>query len=181
MGAMGLAVMITVAQVLGALPSSLPVDSASLDALMAGRDVCGDAENREACLLVAECDDVDPLLECTAAEPVWLPGTSRGGVGERDLLFRRVLPVPALPHPNYGSLTQSKNQVVGSPVYFDGSPCPPGAMPAEAAFDAVLKWAASHPWVERRRSFSECSHCSADASRSCAVLHHVLVCMGYDV
>ena len=48
------------------------------------------------------------------------------------------------------------------------------------AFDAVLKWAASHPWVERRHSFSECSHCSVDASLSCVVLHDVLVCMGYD-
>ena len=142
MGAMGLAVMITVAQVLGALPSSLPVDSASLDALMAGRDVCGDAENREACLLVAECDDVDPLLECTAAEPVWLPGTSRGGVGERDLLFRRVLPVPALPHPNYGSLTQSKNRVVGSPVYF--------AMPSVVALYDKSKMTKAHS-----------QHCSA--------------------
>ena len=64
----------------------------------------------------------------------------------------------------------------------DAPACAPGSMPAEAAFDAALKWAESLPLVERRRSFSECLYCAAaDVSLSCVVLSDVLECMGYHV
>ena len=101
---------------LGAFPSSLPIDSASLEALLAGQDVCGDASHRDSCLRVVDCADLDPVLECTAADPVWLPDPARATDG-RELLFRRVLPLPAKPHPNEGSLKEAKSRLVGSPVF----------------------------------------------------------------
>ena len=39
----------------GALPASLPIDHASLDALLAGDDVCGAAADAEACLISVSC------------------------------------------------------------------------------------------------------------------------------
>mmetsp|Transcript_3037 Transcript_3037/g.7819 ORF Transcript_3037/g.7819 Transcript_3037/m.7819 type:complete len:268 (+) Transcript_3037:185-988(+) len=102
---------------LGAFPSSLPIDRASLDALVAGEDVCGDANHRDSCLRVADCAELDPFVACTAADPVWLPDGAQGGNGGREVLFRRVLPVPATPHPNAGSLQKSKSRLVGSPAY----------------------------------------------------------------
>ena len=117
--------MFAIAPALGAFPSSLPIDSASLDDLIAGRDVCGDAKNRESCLRVIDCAEVDPILECTAAEPVWLPDPARGGSSGHELLFRRVLPVPARPHPNEGGLKESQARLVGSQVH--------AALPSAAA------------------------------------------------
>ena len=107
MSAMALASMLLISPALGALPSSLPIDSQSLDDLLAGRDVCGDADNRESCLRVIDCAEMDPLLACTAEEPVWLPDPAHGGTGGSEVLFRRVLPLLAGPHPNKGSLAQA--------------------------------------------------------------------------
>ena len=115
-GIVGFSLMLMLAPALGAFPTSLPIDSASLENLIAGRDVCGDAENRESCLRVADCADLDPLLACTTSEPVWLPDLAHGS-GVRDMLWRRVLPLPAGPHPNGGSLTQAKGRLVGSPAF----------------------------------------------------------------
>ena len=117
MSAVSFALMILVSPALGAFPSSLPIDTASLDDLIAGRDVCGDAENRDSCLRVIECAQVDPSLECTAAEPVWVTDPARGGSGGHEILFRRVLPVPAGPHPNPSSLKVSTARLVGSAVF----------------------------------------------------------------
>ena len=113
-----LGLMLTIAPALGALPASLPVDSGSLDALLSGEDVCGDADNRNACLRVMPCEDVDPLLSCSEAEPVWRADPALGGKGGREALFRRVLPVPAGPHPNTNSLADARGRVVGSAAYF---------------------------------------------------------------
>ena len=113
---MVLASMILISPALGALPSSLPIDSQSLDDLLAGRDVCGDAENRASCLQVIDCALADPLLGCSAENPVWTPGQARGGKDGREVLFRRVLPLPAGPHPNDGSLAQVRGRLVGSPA-----------------------------------------------------------------
>ena len=114
-GARCFAVLLVLHPALGAFPSSLPIDLASLDALLAGQDVCGDADHRESCLRVADCAKMDPLVECTAADPVWLPDPARGGGGGLEVLFRRVLPVPAIPPPN--SLKESRNRVVSSAVH----------------------------------------------------------------
>lgn len=110
------AVLIGLGAAVGAFPSSLPIDQASFDALIAGQDVCGDANHRDSCLRVADCAEVDPVVGCTAAEPVWLPDPTRGGVRD-EMLFRHVLPLPAGPHPNSGSLGTSKLLLVGSLTY----------------------------------------------------------------
>lgn len=103
----------------GALPASLPIDHASLDALLTGDDVCGAAADAEACLISASCSEVDAALGCSAARPVWLPDAARGGPGGKFALFRRVLPVPAGPHPNEGSLQGgTAGRVVASATYF---------------------------------------------------------------
>eukprot|EP00966_Prymnesium_polylepis_P084557 1957675-Prymnesium_polylepis.1 len=60
-GARCFAVLLVLHPALGAFPSSLPIDLASLDALLAGQDVCGDADHRESCLRVADCAKMDPL------------------------------------------------------------------------------------------------------------------------
>ena len=49
MSAISFALMFLVSPALGTFPSSLPIDWASLDDLIAGRDVCGDAENCDSC------------------------------------------------------------------------------------------------------------------------------------
>ena len=116
-GIVGFSLLLMLAPALAALPISLPIDSASLSDLMAGRDVCGDADNIESCLRVANCAELDPLVACTASEPVWLPDLSQGGIGGREMLWRRVLPMPAGPHPNSGSLALSMGRLVGSSTF----------------------------------------------------------------
>ena len=145
-GIVGFSLMLMLAPALGAFPTSLPIDSASLENLIAGRDVCGDAENRESCLRVADCADLDPLLACTTSEPVWLPDLAHGS-GVRDMLWRRVLPLPAGPHPNGGSLTQAKGRLVGSPAFQQ--------MPSAVALYDKSKVQKAHP-----------EHCAA---RYCSV------------
>ena len=57
----------------GAIGASVPINEASLEALLAGRDVCGDEAHVEACLVVIDCDEVDELVECSKEEPRWTP------------------------------------------------------------------------------------------------------------
>ena len=58
-----------------ALREDLAVDQDSLNALMAGRRICGDSSRApEGCLDALPCDDVDELIECAdGTDPVWTP------------------------------------------------------------------------------------------------------------
>ena len=87
-----------------AVREDLAVDQASLDALMAGRSICGDSSRApEACLDALPCDALDKLIECAdGTDPVWTPrkGGSYGGVAA----FRAVFPVKAYDHQTAGTL-----------------------------------------------------------------------------
>ena len=98
-----------------ALPTGAHIDAASIAALSAGQDVCGDDTHGSACLRVVACADVDRRLDCKAGDdPVFTPDLTKT---ETLMAFRAVLPLPAVPHPNVGTLKETRSRVVGSPAY----------------------------------------------------------------
>jgi hypothetical protein len=101
-----------------AVREDLAVDQASLDALMAGRSICGDSSRApEACLDALPCDALDELIECAdGTDPVWTPrkGGSYGGVAA----FRAVFPVKAYDHQTAGTLKGARAWLVSTPAFF---------------------------------------------------------------
>ena len=77
------------------MTSRAKVDQSSLDALVGGNDVRCDLDHREARLDRLPCDQLDSLVACDAADPVFAPGEERSV--EDVPLFRVVLPLPADP------------------------------------------------------------------------------------
>ena len=84
---------IAVHLVQGAIPSAPAIDQSSVDALLAGGQVCGDAAHRQACLDIMACAEVDERLSCDEEDPLFTPHLlpSTGG----GVRFRAVLPLPS--------------------------------------------------------------------------------------
>ena len=99
-----------------ALPPGAQINAASIAALSAGQDVCGDDTHGSACLRVVACADVDRRLDCKAGDdPIFTPDPAKSGT---SMAFRDVLPLPASPHPNRDTLKPTTmGRVVASNAY----------------------------------------------------------------
>lgn len=106
------------ARVDGAVPAAIPIDKTTLEALRDGEDVCGTTGHRLACLRVTPCPDVDGAVPCSASDAVWLPSDGQEAKG-RAMLWRKLLPLPAGPHPNEDALKASgKRLLCGTAAFF---------------------------------------------------------------
>ena len=121
-----------------ALPPGAHIDVESIAALSAGQDVCGDDTHGSACLRVVACANVDRRLDCNAVDdPIFTPDLTKTG---NNMAFRDVLPLPASPHPNHGTLkATTRGRVVASNAYL--------ALPRAAAVyeTAVYEKQKAHP------------------------------------
>lgn len=57
-------------------------------------------------------------MPCSSSDPIWVPDSYQSESGAA-MIWRDVMPLPATPHPNDGSLNVGSGRViVGSPSYF---------------------------------------------------------------